>query len=121
MLIPDSDVVDVNGISEEDKQRIMAFLQGAVYCWCKHNREEWFSLRTFSGGENYNWQGTPLYVLFEKHRKNMGNDEATCVRGAGLDAGAILKKVLREDRRVFETRYDERSREYHWIGAEQNV
>jgi len=43
----------VNGISAEETLRIKDFLQGAVYCWCKNNKGEWFSLRDLMGGDNY--------------------------------------------------------------------
>lgn len=35
-LIIESEIKDVHGISNEGKQRIIDFLQGAVYCWCKN-------------------------------------------------------------------------------------
>jgi len=41
----------VNGISAEETLRIKDFLQGAVYCWCKNNKGEWFSLRDLMGGQ----------------------------------------------------------------------
>lgn len=35
--------------------------------WYYRNRkEDWFSLRDLMGGENFYWQGTPLYALYEK-------------------------------------------------------
>jgi len=121
MLTPDSNVKEVEGISCDERQRIKDFLQGAVYCWCKHNKSEWLSLRIFLGGENYDWQGTPLNVLFEKHRITMGKDVETSVKHAGLDAGSILKQVIKDDKRVFETRKNEGFREYLWTGTERDA
>lgn len=36
----------VNGFSEEQLSLMRAFLQGAVYCWCKNRKDEWFAART---------------------------------------------------------------------------
>ena len=53
------------------------------------------------GGENFEWTGTPLYTLWEKHKK-LGADNP--VKSAGIDAGWILKKVILNDKRKFELR-----------------
>jgi hypothetical protein len=50
-LTEESQLRSVSGISDEEKQRILDFLQGAVYCWCKNRKDEWFSLRDLMGGE----------------------------------------------------------------------
>lgn len=84
MLIEDTEVKEVLGISKEQEQRIVDFLQGAVYCWCKNRKDEWFAARDLLGGENYFWQGTPLFALYEKTKD---------VKQAGIDAGWLLKKV----------------------------
>jgi len=110
MLKSNSEVREVRGITNEDKQRIKDFLQGAVYCWCKNNKNQWFALRDLMGGDNYYWQGTPLIKLYEKH-KNKNNP----VELAGKDAGWILKKVIQKDKRVFETKKEEMTRKYKWI------
>jgi len=120
MLTSESTFVEVRSISDEDRQKIMAFLQGAVYCWCKHHREEWFSLRTFSGGDNKDWRGTPLNVLYE-HYINEGNSEEDSENSARLDAGAILKKIANDDKRVFETKMEDTHREYRWTGEERDA
>ncbi|WP_219605470.1 hypothetical protein [Vibrio parahaemolyticus] len=39
----------ITGVSDEEQASIKAFLQGAVYCWCKNRRNEWFSLRDLMG------------------------------------------------------------------------
>ncbi len=111
-IISDSiEIREVSGISEEEKQKIIDFLQGAVYCWCKNRPNEWFALRDLVGGENYYWEGTALEVLFEKH-KNKSNDP---VKEAGKDAGWLLKKVLKKDLREFESTKKGLVRHYKWI------
>jgi hypothetical protein len=101
-LIPYSEIRDVHGISLEQKNRIKCFLHGAVYCWCKNRPDEWFSIRDLMGGENYYWHGTPLQVLFEKHIKK-GKSSEEAIKGAGIDAGWLLKRVIDDDIRKFHT------------------
>ena len=66
---------------------IKAYIQGAVYCWCKNckmdNQEPiWFSASDLFGGDNYDWNGTPLLGLYKWHEEN----EATCSSPAKLSA-----------------------------------
>jgi hypothetical protein len=117
-LIIDSEIRDVYDITDEEKQRIVDFLQGAVYCWCKNRPDEWFSMRDLMGGENYYWQGTPLFVLYQKHISK-GKDSESAVKDAGIDSGWILKKLINNDtRRTFETKKEELIRKYRWMKAE---
>ena len=113
-----SELRDVTGISQDQKQRIVDFLQGVVYCWCKNRKDEWFSMRNLMGGDNYYWQGTPLLPLYEKHEKK-GKDWESAVKDAGKDSGWLLKKVICDDKRTFETKKEELIRKYRWIGNEQ--
>lgn len=102
----------VNGIDEQSMNDIEYFLQGAIYCWCKNRKNEWFSLRNLMGGDNYYWQGTPLIALYEKH-EDLGKDDP--VGDAGKDGGWILKKVIKDDDRKFETKTEEMIRKYRWL------
>lgn len=109
-LTPSSQVRDVHGLNPDDIARIRDFLQGAVYCWCKNRPSEWFSLRDLMGGENYHWQGTPLFALYLKHHA-----DPMAVKLAGKDGGWILKRVITDDNRSFETRKAEHIRQYRWV------
>lgn len=117
MLKKESEVRTVTGISPEDKEKIIAFLQGAVYCWCNNMKDEWFSARDFLGGDNYYWEGTPLFVLYEKHI-SLGKDIDSSTKDAGKDAGWLLKKVIDDDKRTFETKKEDLIRKYRWVGNE---
>jgi hypothetical protein len=112
MLIEKSEIRDVRGISDEQKQRIRDFLQGAVYSWCKNRKDEWFAARDLLGGDNYSWENTPMYPLYKK-----SND----VEQAGKDAGWLLKQVIADDKRSFETKKEGLVRQYRWTGDEKNV
>ena len=111
MLADDSEIRDVHGLTDEQKQRILDFLQGAVYSWCKNRKDEWFAARDLLGGDNYYWQGTPMIALYEKSED---------VEQAGKDAGWLLKRVLNDDKRTFEVSTDGRVKIYRWNGQENN-
>jgi hypothetical protein len=106
-----SEIREVSGISPVQLTDIMNFLQGAVYCWCKNRPEEWFSIRDLMGGDNFFWDGTPLYCLYKKH-ENISSDP---IDAAGKDSGWILKKVIHEDKRKYDSRRDALIRQYLWI------
>jgi hypothetical protein len=111
MLVEESEIREVSGISSEEKKEIMAFLQGSVYSWCKNRKGEWFAARDLLGGDNFYWEGTPMYSLYKKSKD---------VEQAGKDAGWLLKKVINQDKRSFNTRKNGLVREYYWNGEENN-
>jgi len=111
-IIGNSRLRHVTRLSAADRDRILDFLQGAVYCWCKNKeRTDWFSLRNLMGGENFFWAGTPLIALWQKHNGRSRNP----VKSAGIDGGWLLKRVIVNDRRTFQTRSaPSQIREYRW-------
>lgn len=116
-LNQESEVREVTGISEDEKQCICYFLQGAVYCWCKNKDRGWFALRDLMGGENYYWQGTPMLALYHKHE----GQALDPVNEAGKDAGWLLKSVIASDKRLFDTKVEALVRHYKWIGGEEDT
>jgi hypothetical protein len=110
-LTPPSEIRNVTDISDHENQRIRDFLQGAVYCWCKNRNDEWFALRYLMGGPNFDWSATPLNVLYEKHL-NRGKNEDQAVEDAGKDCGWLVKSVINDDDRQFETITEEQTRKY---------
>ena len=110
MLLNDTTIREVYEITDREREKIMDYLQGAVYCWCKNKPNEWFSLRDFMGGENYYWEGTPLIALYNKH-----SSKTTAVKDAGKDGGWLLKKVIHRDERKFETKVESLVRQYKWV------
>lgn len=112
-LISKSQIRDVKEITNAEKQRIYDYLQGAVYCWCKNRFDEWFSVRDLFGGANFDWNGTPMIALYLKH-KSKGKTDDKAIADAGKDAGWILKKIIDDDNREFETKKEELIRKYRW-------
>ena len=116
-LLPPSEVREVRGITDEQPELIKAYLQGAVYSWVKNRSGEQFAARDLVGGENYEWQGTPLIVLYEKHIA-LGKASDAAVDDAAKDLGWLLKAVLNEDKRHFEIGRSGLTAGYRWIGNE---
>jgi hypothetical protein len=120
-LIPPSGLRDVKGISDTDKALIKAFMQGAVYSWVKNRQGEKLAVRDLVGGDNFDWSGTPLQVLYQKHR-NAGKDDESAIAAAAIDLGWIVKTVLSEDKRTFEAGKEAGKvgpvSTYRWIGNE---
>lgn len=117
MLNGNSRCFRVQGITLEEENQIYAFLQGAVYCWCKNRPNEWFSARDLVGGDNFHWQGTPTQPLYEYYVSfGLGNNYA--VPEAGKALGRLLKRVIVDDKRTFDTRIGYMTRQYRWTGEE---
>src|SRR4051794_17787434 len=106
----------VRGLAPAQRRRILDFLQGAVYCWCTSRPAEWFSLRDLMGGVNYFWQGTPLVTLYDNHIA-AGRRSPVAVDRAGKEGGWLLKDVIVNDSRIFDTRLAFRIRQYRWDQA----
>ena len=99
MLIGETEIRDVHGIPEEQKQRIIDFLQGAVYCWCKNRKDEWFTTRDLLGGDNYFWQGTPLFFCIKKQR--MQNNQARMLDGCLKRLSIMINAVFKLRKRAW--------------------
>ena len=116
-LVTPSEIRQVRGISQEQEQLLRAYLQGAVYSWVKNRPGEWFAARDLVGGENFEWEDTPLYPLFEKHLAT-GKSVDEAIEAAGKDCGWLLKSVLANDRRHFEVGRSGLTAGYRWVGGE---
>lgn len=117
MLTEPSELRDVHGITDTEKSLIKAFMQGAVYSWVKNRKDERFAVRDLVGGENFEWGGTPLVVLYEKHI-NLGKNNESAIEQAAKDLGWLTKSVLADDKRTFEAGDAGLARCYRWIGNE---
>jgi len=104
----------VHGLTDTQREEITEFLQDAVDAFCNENHGEWFWARTLVGGENGNWRGTPLAVLF-RNRFQVVHDHDAAHQQAGIDVGWILKRVLEDDRRTFKTNQSY-GRRYRLVG-----
>ncbi|WP_290724990.1 hypothetical protein [Fibrobacter sp. UBA2449] len=111
MLIQDGKIRKIHAISEAKVQEIKHFFQGAIRCHDKVAVGEWFSLRDLMGGENFDWNGTPLQELFEAYR---GRSDA--LKMAAKSAGWLLKAAIKDDPyRRYETKKEAFTRKYRWV------
>lgn len=116
-LVPTSQLRKVQGITQEQASLIKAFLQGAAYSWAKNRKGEQFAARDLVGGDNFEWEGTPLIVLYEKHVA-LGKDNESAITDAAKDLGWLLKSVLDTDKRHFTIGRSGLTAGYKWIGNE---
>jgi len=105
----------VLGLTPQEEQGAKDFMLGAVYCRCKNQNGEWFAVRDLFGGDNFDWGGTPLRVLYEKE-KGKGKEDLEAIDEAGKSAGRLLKKTLFEnEKRSFESKKEGMTRKYKWV------
>ena len=78
-----------------------------------------FAARDLLGGDNYYWQGTPLIQLYDYYLEGDEENHDYAVEEAGKAAGRLLKEVLINDKRTFETE-EGYTRMYRWNGEETN-
>ncbi len=107
MLLQDTELKNVSGISNAERTAICAFLQDAVNDWCTKHNDEWFAARDLLGGDNFNWEETPMNALLVNNN----------VRQASIKAGWLLKHVIHDDTRTFDTRRGRLFRQYRWTGV----
>lgn len=100
-------------ITDQEKERIMIFIQGAIYCFCKNCPGQYFSASELFGGVNFNWDNTPLGVLYDWHERNNSSNP---IDMAAKDIGWLLLDVVINDSRTFEITKDY-TNQYKWISA----
>jgi len=66
------------------------------------------------GGANFNWTGTPMLALDTKHI-NLGKASSDAIESAAKDGGWVLKHVIVNDIRMFETKKESLTRQYQWM------
>ena len=115
-LATQSEIREVRGLTDAQRDGIRAFVQGAVYCWVKNSSEEWFHVRDLVGGANTDWNGTPLQALYEKHIV-AGSAAAEAYEAAAKEIGWIVKAVLSDDKRIFENDHSGYVSRYRWLKA----
>jgi len=107
-------------IDSKQLEQIKAYIQGAVYCFCKNCPAENggskpFHARDLFGGENYFWQSTPLFALYEWHEKKGEHDP---VKMAAKDMGHLLKAVIEDDPRREYALIKNYTNQYRWTGKD---
>ena len=113
----DKAIREVHGLSPLETALAKAYLQGCVYGWCKSKGTEPFRAQFFLGGDNYFWQSTPMFAVYSKRMAYYDGDWESASHQAALDAGHLLKAVIKDDKRYFRTWTGEDGfRWYQWDG-----
>ncbi len=84
-----------------DIEIIKVYMLGAVNAFCNVKPNEPFSARILFGGNNRNWNRTPMQKLYDYYIKE-GKSEEDAHQSAAIDAGRLLKALLERDSRDFE-------------------
>lgn len=83
-----------------DIKDIQNYLLGAINCFIRRNNDTWFKAKDIIIND---WNGTPLQVIYDFFEsKGLSEEEAR--KQAGMCLGKILRKVIFDDQRTFETR-----------------
>lgn len=69
------------------------FIRTAVDFQCKSYPEQWFSVRILFGGATFQWPGTPLECIYDRHIRN-GRKPAKASIVAARDIGKMMTKFL---------------------------
>ncbi len=85
-------------MSAEQLDNIKSYIQSSVDNFCRCNRKEKFSVRILFGGENRDWNGTPLQAAFN-YFQNMGFNHNESKKRAAVNVGYLLKFVLADDQK----------------------
>lgn len=118
---------NINSLPEFGPAEARAFIQGAVYCWCKNKPDDVFAVRDLFGGENTDWGGTPLQEiyghwssLYRGQHPELSDDELheKAADQAAIDVGWLMKSVLQNDRREFESSDVGKAKGYKWVGGD---
>lgn len=78
---------------------IKKYILDTVNVTCDGN--EVFSVRSLFGGNNRDWNNTPLQEIYNYHIST-GKSHKKAANRAGIDVGWLLKTVLNDDARTFE-------------------
>lgn len=84
------------GMSAEKLDNMKIYIQSSVDDFCKCNPREKFSVRILFGGENRDWNGTPLQEAFD-YSQNKGFDHDRSKKNAAIAIGYLLKFALADD------------------------
>ncbi|MEG1301270.1 MAG: hypothetical protein RSC93_11255 [Erysipelotrichaceae bacterium] len=105
-------------ISKKEQNLMLEYIQNVLNDYTAEKYDKPFSVEKLFGGQNNDWHGTPLQLLYDKHVENNAKDP---YKMAAIDAGHLLKKVLREDKcKYYESSSNGHAKEYWGIKEEKN-
>ena len=118
----DDETRNISSLNDSEKQHAKDFLQGLVYCWCKNQPDKEFAAQYLVGGENKDWNGTPLQQVYDHYLEHYKKDgktekeaEGSAHDQAAKDVGWLLKSMLHDDKRKFKQIKGGRVNSYKWL------
>jgi len=87
-------------LSPFELDSIEVYIKGVVDNFCKRFPKEKFSVRIFFGGDNKDWNGTPLQKIYDYYI-SIGLSYKKAFNKSAIDVGRLLKKLLIEDEQLY--------------------
>lgn len=81
-------------LPQQEIEMAKAYIRDAINTFCQNNLRQSFAVRDLFGGENGDWQGTPLQAIYEYHIAARASDPKDSAR---KDVGKLMKIVLSEE------------------------
>ncbi len=100
-------------ISVADVECAKAYIQGAVHSHCNNAADSPLSVRILFGGDNGDWNGTPLQWIYNYHKYIGKSTDPN--KQAAIDVGRLLKIILQEDVRDFQYVGEDSGKKYLFI------
>lgn len=101
--------------NDHTRDLIDVYLQGGVYALLINATSNEFATRDIVGGENRDWEGTPLQSIYDGLVKEYSPDKKKAYDRAAIEVGYLLKEVLLKDRRDFShVDSSDRAKHYKW-------
>ena len=103
-------------ITDAEIQSAISHIEKSVDAYCKRNNNKvgtLISVRILFGDKNRDWNGTALQNIYDYHKN--ANRVKNPKNQAAKDVGWLFKKVLMDDKRVFEYHSKDSSKVYRLV------
>lgn len=88
-------------LNPDDLLLIKTYILGAINAFCINDKDSAFSVRILFGGNNRNWNHTPLQKIYNYYIQ-IGKSATDAALSSAIDVGRLLKEILEDDKRQFE-------------------
>lgn len=88
-------------LNPDDLLLIKTYILGTINGFCINDKASAFSVRILFGGDNRNWNHTPLQKIYNYYIQ-IGKSATDAAASSSIDVGRLLKEILEDDKRQFE-------------------
>ena len=88
-------------LNPDDLLLIKTYILGTINGFCINDKASVFSVRILFGGDNRNWDHTPLQKIYNYYIQ-IGKSITDATVSSAIDVGRLLKIILEDDKRQFE-------------------